>query len=64
VVVGGSLAGMLATRVLSDHFDSVTLLERDSFPETPAARKPGLFIPLWLLAQLTRKGRKWQFGQD
>src|SRR5262249_38111630 len=39
VVVGGSLAGMLAARVLSDHFDRVTLLERDRFPETPAARK-------------------------
>jgi flavin-dependent dehydrogenase len=39
VVVGGSLAGMLAARVLSDHFDGVTLLERDRFPETPAARK-------------------------
>ena len=39
VVVGGSLAGMLAARVLSDHFDRVTLLERDCFPETPAARK-------------------------
>jgi 2-polyprenyl-6-methoxyphenol hydroxylase-like FAD-dependent oxidoreductase len=39
VVVGGSLAGMLAARVLSDHFDSVTLLERDRFPETPAGRK-------------------------
>jgi 2-polyprenyl-6-methoxyphenol hydroxylase-like FAD-dependent oxidoreductase len=39
VVVGGSLAGMLAARVLSDHFDCVTLLERDCFPETPAARR-------------------------
>ena len=39
VVVGGSMAGMLATRVLSDHFERVTLLERDRFPETPAARK-------------------------
>jgi hypothetical protein len=39
VVVGGSLAGMLAARVLSDHFDGVTLLERDRFPEGPAARK-------------------------
>jgi 2-polyprenyl-6-methoxyphenol hydroxylase-like FAD-dependent oxidoreductase len=39
VVVGSSLAGMLAARVLSDHFDDVTLLERDRFPETPAARK-------------------------
>src|SRR4029077_2280688 len=39
VVVGGSLAGMLAARVLSDHFDGVTLLERDRFIESPAARK-------------------------
>jgi 2-polyprenyl-6-methoxyphenol hydroxylase-like FAD-dependent oxidoreductase len=39
VVVGGSMAGMLAARVLSDHFDDVTLLERDRFPETPTARK-------------------------
>src|SRR5262249_61612860 len=39
VVVGGSLAGTLAARVLSDHFDGVTLLERDRFRETPAARK-------------------------
>jgi flavin-dependent dehydrogenase len=38
VVVGGSLAGMLAARVLADHFDGVTLLERDRFPETPAAQ--------------------------
>src|SRR5262249_24093842 len=39
VVVGGSMAGMLAARVLSDHFAGVTLLERDRFTETPAARK-------------------------
>src|SRR5262245_12812034 len=38
VVVGGSLAGMLAARALADHFDGVTLLERDRFPEAPAAR--------------------------
>jgi 2-polyprenyl-6-methoxyphenol hydroxylase-like FAD-dependent oxidoreductase len=30
---------MLAARVLSDHFDGVTLLERDRFPAAPAARK-------------------------
>jgi 2-polyprenyl-6-methoxyphenol hydroxylase-like FAD-dependent oxidoreductase len=30
---------MLAARVLSDHFARVTLLERDRFSETPAARK-------------------------
>jgi flavin-dependent dehydrogenase len=30
---------MLAARVLADHFDAVTLLERDRFPEAPPARK-------------------------
>jgi 2-polyprenyl-6-methoxyphenol hydroxylase-like FAD-dependent oxidoreductase len=30
---------MLAARALSDHFDAVTLLERDRFPESPAPRK-------------------------
>jgi 2-polyprenyl-6-methoxyphenol hydroxylase-like FAD-dependent oxidoreductase len=30
---------MLAARVLADHFDAVTLLERDRFPAAPAARK-------------------------
>src|ERR1044072_6387992 len=39
VVLGGSLAGLLAARVLSDHFDRVTLIERDAYPETTAARK-------------------------
>jgi 2-polyprenyl-6-methoxyphenol hydroxylase-like FAD-dependent oxidoreductase len=32
------MAGMLAARALADHFDAVTLLERDRFPETPAGR--------------------------
>ncbi len=39
VVSGGSMAGMLAARVLADHFDRVTLVERDHFPEEPVFRK-------------------------
>ena len=39
VVLGGSLAGLLAARILADHFDRVTLLERDAYPETPEVRK-------------------------
>ena len=31
VVLGGSLAGLLTARVLSDHFERVTLIERDTF---------------------------------
>jgi flavin-dependent dehydrogenase len=38
VVIGGSLAGLLATRVLSDHFGRVTLVERDRFPAGAAFR--------------------------
>jgi len=41
VVIGGSLAGMLAARVLSRHFARVTIVERDRLPEGPAAR-PGV----------------------
>jgi 2-polyprenyl-6-methoxyphenol hydroxylase-like FAD-dependent oxidoreductase len=39
VVIGGSLAGLLAARVLADHFDRVTLLERDRYPAEPGPRK-------------------------
>ena len=39
VVLGGSLAGLLAARVLSDHFEKVTLIERDVYPETPQTRR-------------------------
>jgi 2-polyprenyl-6-methoxyphenol hydroxylase-like FAD-dependent oxidoreductase len=33
VVIGGSLAGMCAARVLSDFFDKVTVVERDAYPD-------------------------------
>lgn len=39
VVIGGSMAGLLAARVLADHFDRVTLLERDVLPEGAAQRR-------------------------
>src|SRR5437588_6993875 len=39
LVVGGSMAGLLAARVLADSFDQVTILERDRYPEGPAPRK-------------------------
>jgi len=38
VVVGGSIAGLLAARVLSDHAREVVIVERDRFPDTPAFR--------------------------
>jgi 2-polyprenyl-6-methoxyphenol hydroxylase-like FAD-dependent oxidoreductase len=41
IVIGGSIAGLLAARALSDHFDKVTVFERDHFPDGPAFR-PGV----------------------
>jgi len=41
IVIGGSLTGLLAARVLSAHFGRVTLVERDRFPSGSAFR-PGV----------------------
>ncbi len=39
VVLGAGIAGLLAARVLSDFYDSVTVVERDRLPDHPAHRK-------------------------
>jgi 2-polyprenyl-6-methoxyphenol hydroxylase-like FAD-dependent oxidoreductase len=39
IVIGASLAGLLAGRVLAEHFDHVTLVDRDTLPEGPESRK-------------------------
>ena len=36
VVIGGSLAGLMTARGLADHFDAVTILERDRIDDQPA----------------------------
>ncbi|MET9802250.1 FAD-dependent monooxygenase [Streptomyces sp. NPDC006368] len=41
VVIGGSVAGLLAARVLADHAQRVTVVERDRFPHEPEPR-PGV----------------------
>ncbi len=41
VVIGGSIGGMLAARVLADHFDRVTIVERDHLPEG-SENRPGV----------------------
>ena len=33
IVIGGSMSGMLAARVLADHFAEVVLFDRDAFPQ-------------------------------
>ena len=39
VVIGGSIGGLLAARTLLDHFDRVTVLDRDHLPDSPDPRK-------------------------
>lgn len=38
VVIGGSIAGLLAARVLAEHAERVTIVERDHFPDEPEPR--------------------------
>ncbi len=39
VVIGASVAGLLAARVLSEHFESVTVVDRDHLPSRAEFRK-------------------------
>jgi len=39
VVIGGSIAGLVTARVLSDHFEHVTILERDHIEARPQVHK-------------------------
>lgn len=53
VVIGGSIAGLLAARVLADYFSTVTIIESDTLPLQPQARKgvPQSVQPHVLLAK-------------
>lgn len=51
IVIGGSMSGMLTARILSDHYQRVTLIERDELPEeaelrdgTPQARHAHILL--------------------
>ena len=39
IVLGGSMAGLLASRVLFDHFEQVSLIERDALPVLAEQRR-------------------------
>jgi 2-polyprenyl-6-methoxyphenol hydroxylase-like FAD-dependent oxidoreductase len=39
VVLGASMGGLLAARVLADFFETVTIVERDELPDEPAVRR-------------------------
>lgn len=38
IVIGASLAGLCAARVLADHYEKVSIYERDALPDGPANR--------------------------
>ncbi len=52
IVIGAGVAGLTAARAISDHFQEVVILERDSFPAhaTPRAGTPQSFHAHILLA--------------
>jgi 2-polyprenyl-6-methoxyphenol hydroxylase-like FAD-dependent oxidoreductase len=39
VVIGAGMAGLLAARALANHFDQVTMVDRDRFPDRPGFRR-------------------------
>ena len=39
IIVGGSIAGLLSARVLSEYFQQVIILDRDKLPNTSEARR-------------------------
>ena len=39
LVIGGSMAGLIAARILVERFERVKIIERDRFPVEPAPRK-------------------------
>ncbi|QSJ19049.1 FAD-dependent monooxygenase [Nostoc sp. UHCC 0702] len=38
IVIGGSMAGLLSARILAEHFEHVTVVERDQLPQQPEPR--------------------------
>jgi 2-polyprenyl-6-methoxyphenol hydroxylase-like FAD-dependent oxidoreductase len=39
IVIGASMGGLLAARAVAEHYDQVTIIERDELPEVPEPRK-------------------------
>jgi 2-polyprenyl-6-methoxyphenol hydroxylase-like FAD-dependent oxidoreductase len=46
-VTGAGIAGLLAARVLAEHFETVTLVERDTLPNAAEPRKETTCISCW-----------------
>ncbi|WP_458207930.1 FAD-dependent oxidoreductase [Haladaptatus sp. NG-SE-30] len=68
VVVGASMSGLLAARVLADRYEQVTIVERDSLPDEPVARRgvPQASHPhiLWEAGRTTLEDLFPGFGEE
>ena len=53
IVIGGSISGLIAARVLTDYFEQVIIIERDRFPAKPEFRQ-GVPQSLHVHALLTK----------
>ena len=60
VVLGASMGGLLAARVLADFYRTVTVVERDVLPDDPANRRgvpQGRHVHALLAARRSDHGR-------
>ena len=53
IVIGAGIAGLVTARVLADHVDQVTILERDHLPGEPVVRRG---VPQGRHARVQRRG--------
>jgi 2-polyprenyl-6-methoxyphenol hydroxylase-like FAD-dependent oxidoreductase len=49
VVLGASMGGLLAARVLADFFGAVTVIERDELPDDPINRRGYRRVGMFML---------------
>ena len=59
VVLGASMAGLLAGRVLADAYAQVTVIDRDQLPRTPRHRR-GVSHGRHLHALAARDSKPWR----
>lgn len=43
IVIGGSIAGLLTSKILTNYFERLTIIKRDRFPEQPEPHKQSQF---------------------
>ena len=66
VVLGASMGGLLAAGVLAEFYETVTVVERDVCPTTPANQCPSSTADRvrWPVAKALRRSLSRQFSVD